>query len=50
MAFRSSKKNEMGKPFGVAAVYKRSGFVEWDIVELQKNLEHQILIVNLDAD
>ena len=38
MAFRSSKKNEIGNPFGVGAVYKRSGFVESDIVELRKNL------------
>jgi hypothetical protein len=39
MAFRSSKKNEMGRPFGVGAVYKISGFVESDIVELRKNLD-----------
>ena len=36
MTFRSSKKNEIEKPFGVGAMYKRSGSVEWDIVELRK--------------
>ena len=36
MTFRSSKKNEIEKPFGVGAVYKRSGSVEWDTVELRK--------------
>ena len=32
MALRSSKKMETETPFGVAAVYKTSGFVEADIV------------------
>ena len=34
MAFRSSKKSEIGTPFGVGTVYKTSGFVETDIDEL----------------
>ena len=45
MAFRSSKKNEIGTPFGVGTVYKTSGFV--DIVELRiselRRLKHFIM-------
>ena len=34
MVFRSSKKIATGIPFGVGTVYKTSGFVETDMVEV----------------